>query len=436
MRLLAIGVFSLFSASCGAAVTPNPFASEKINFTTCEAATAAKLYNMNDNRLIIESELYEDFPSLIRNLDNIQEIADLLKSKGVILVPIIIPQKPMVEGITEGSIIPSLQNFNRDKARTNYSSIISDLNNRGVIAPNLLEEMTGKTSDMFFRGDHHITPQGAQKIAAATAKTIKDLSAYNSISEVKYMTVEEDILTHPDPSRTGALINLCGPQPTEIVRLRKTERQDQLNLLDDEDPQIVYVGTSNGRPTWNLLGEFQQALSRDVLDAHIEAGGAYTPLLNYLLSKNYTDRPAKIILWEWNIEESFYNRDGSFEFSDPRTYQAVIPAINGNCNASNSILSREFSVSEEKVIELDSFQLTSSNNYLSISYSDKSIKEIGLTFSYKDGLGAKTSVLSPARITNRGLSFFKIPSAEKVSRITVHPNASASGNIILKVCKS
>lgn len=436
----------LVSAACvflGLLASAHALERDHVTFNVCPEARLAGIIDTPDSWLHIEFDLRTEFPEANAALPRIQQIASALKTQGVTLVPVILPLRPMVASTTSGSPLGPLMEYDRLKALNNFDRFVQSLDRLGIPAVNPAPSMLaqGRLKKMFFQGDHHITPEGAAVIARATAGKIKGLEAYNLLEKSRFVTTALPPIPHPDPSRTSLVTRLCRgvAQPQEVVRLTQTRpAEEKADLLSDDLPEVVYVGTSNGRPMWNLVGNLEQFLKVPILDEHIEAGGAYNSMLNYLLSSSYRHNKPKIIIWEWSIEESLYNREGALPFSSPETYAQVVPAIYGECSgkvrvdSATSGLPNSSDLFSSKIYKLPA----SSYNYLHLRFDDLSVIALKVRFNAGKPDEAWRELHLPTRMENKGNVFVEVPSSlQTLTSVAVSAPPTAQGKLVATLCQ-
>ena len=232
-----------------------------------------------------------------------------------------------------------MHGFDYARASANLRKFMQQMRDGGAIVPDIMTLVEQPPKDFFFRRDHHWTPVGAEATARVTADAIRQHPVYAQLPRKGY-TTEQTLTLSKDGTLNLGLAAICGNHfGYQFVPGYQTvpEDNDAALLFEEQpDPEIVLVGTSNSAARedetkqFNFDGFLKQYLSSDLINYALPGAGQDGSLLEYLLSPNYaTDKAPKLIIWELPAN---YRLDGDL------TYRQLIPAVNGGCKASESLL--------------------------------------------------------------------------------------------------
>lgn len=229
--------------------------------------------------------------------------------------------------------------FDYQKASGSLRRFLQQMRDAGAIVPDIMTLVENPPKDFFFRRDHHWTPVGAESTARLTAEAIRQSPVYAQLPRKGYVT-EQTLTLYKDGTLNLGLAAICGNHfGYQFVPGYQTvpESNDAALLFEEQpDPEVVLVGTSNSAARedetkqFNFDGFLKQYLSTDLINYALPGAGQDGSLLEYLQSSNYSpDKAPKLIIWELPAN---YRLDGEL------TYRQLIPAVNGGCKASDSVL--------------------------------------------------------------------------------------------------
>lgn len=232
-----------------------------------------------------------------------------------------------------------MHGFDYARASAKLRMFLQQMRDGGAIVPDVMTLVEQPPKDFFFRRDHHWTPVGAEATARITADAIRQHPVYAQLPRKGY-TTEQSLTLYKDGTLNLGLAAICGNHfGYQFVPGYQTvpESNDAAQLFEEQpDPEIVLVGTSNSAARedetkqFNFDGFLKQYLSSDLINYALPGAGQDGSLLEYLLSPNYSpDKAPKLIIWELPAN---YRLDGEL------TYRQLIPAVNGGCKASESLL--------------------------------------------------------------------------------------------------
>lgn len=302
-----------------------------------------------------------------------------------------------------------MHGFDYARASANLRRFLQQMRDGGAIVPDIMTLVEQPPKDFFFRRDHHWTPIGAEAVARLTADTIRQHPVYAQLPRKGY-TTEQSLTLYKDGTLNLGLAAICGNHfGYQFVPGYRTipEDNDAALLFEDQpDPEIVLVGTSNSAARedetkqFNFDGFLKQYLSSDLINYALPGAGQDGSLLEYLLSPNYApDKAPKLIIWELPAN---YRLDGDL------MYRQLIPAVNGGCKASDSLL--EARVERPAMGLNDRLELLSNagaqrkdlkgrNALLDIRISDPNIKNFYIITYYDNGTRDKVWFRREAIVT-------------------------------------
>lgn len=233
-----------------------------------------------------------------QRLDTVARVSKWLEQRGILLVVALLPDKARVHASQLASATYPVWYANR------YGVALQKLRASGVktvdVQSVLMPEATGRP--LFYRTDSHWNQDGANLVAQAVARRVRELAP--NLPEVRFKTA----LAATDQTRMGDLLRLIGlsdvpdwfrPNP-DVERVQTTmmaEEKAQGGLLDDVSVPVVLVGTSYSRRA-NFHGALQQHLSAEVLNMSKDGGGFATAMNGYLKGEEFKNSPPQVLVWE------------------------------------------------------------------------------------------------------------------------------------------
>jgi alginate O-acetyltransferase complex protein AlgJ len=242
-----------------------------------------------------EFERLKNFDSEIAaKLEYITQVKTALENAGIKLAVVLVPAKTRVYP-------EHLGRYSRPKYWDDvYSKFLTGLQDKGVIAPNILNAMKARDS-MFLKTDTHWTPQGARVAAQAVAEAIKPLLKFQTqvfTQKPGKVTLHEGDLLKFIPHTTWGAQPAPDKLETPIV---EGVESAGTGLFGDSKIEVALVGTSySANPKFNFEGALKLELQADVLNLALEGKGPITPMREFLktLPENL-----KLVIWE--IPERF-----------------------------------------------------------------------------------------------------------------------------------
>ncbi len=240
----------------------------------------------------------EEFKTPATPSDLAQELRaarDNLDKQGIMLVPVIIPDKARVY---------------RDKLPRDRGEALTA---RYQKAQNILDAMDFPRIDLlemlqegrkqqitFMRTDTHWSPFGARLAADQLASVLRLTS-----SETDAFITEEkpDQMFHGDLMKfvdTGRFSEWAGISKEHItLPVTRAGKGGGLGLLGDAEVGIVLVGTSfSARTEFNFDGALKTATQMDVVNLSVEGQGPFKPMKEALESAAIADIAPQFVIWE------------------------------------------------------------------------------------------------------------------------------------------
>ena len=302
------------------------------------------------------------------------------------------------------------QGFDYLLASANLRAFLQQLRDAGAIVPDVMQLVENPPADeYFFRRDHHWTSAGALATARLVADHLLQHPVHAQLPRKTYRT-EAGMTQFKDGTMNLALSSLCGNHyGFQYVPGYRTvpEINDASALFDEEPvPEVILLGTSNSaardeeNKQYNFDGFLKEYLSVDLLNFAMPGAGEYGAMVEYLNSDSYSvDEPPKLLLWEL---------PANYQLADPLMYRQLIPAIEGQCSADDTLLSNRLERSALAVnerVELLSntgsarLDLTGHDGYLDIRVSNGNLKHFYLIVYYDNGTRDKVWIRREAIVS-------------------------------------
>lgn len=233
-----------------------------------------------------------------QRLDTVARVSQWLEQRGIRLIVALLPDKARVhEAQFAGGKYPAWYAHR-------YGAALQSLRAVGVQAVDVWEVLGSEAQrkPMFYSTDTHWNQDGADLVAQAVARRVRELAP--DLSEVRFKTEA----AAASETRAGDLLRLVGlsdvpdwlrPNP-DVERVQTTvqvSEKAQGGLFDDASVPVVLVGTSYSRRA-NFHGALQQHLSAEVLNMSKDGGGFATAMKGYLSGEEITGSPPQVLVWE------------------------------------------------------------------------------------------------------------------------------------------
>ncbi|MBW0148539.1 oxidoreductase [Marinobacter sp. CAU 1620] len=428
-RVTAVFVGSIGTASVAAAELPQydvnsqirlcPMASQSFAYDTSYLKNFNILVQGQDDWLFrSEAELPEQYGPTLEGLRHLERFARYLKrTAGTKLVLVFQPTK----GLVHPNKLPehSSVKFSWPYARSNYLDALAKFRQAGLVVPDLgpLLDEPEQEKAYYFKRDHHWTPYGARRTARIVADRIRQMPAYQSLSQKTFETRRTGLI-RKDGSLQDAAERICGQAwPAQYVDEFRTEVSGDASsgeasaLFGEESlPPITLVGTSNskGAQDYNFVGSLQEFLGVEILNVAV-AGGSYDgSMFEYLMSDSFRQSPPEIIIWEIPA----YHTLDSAEF-----YRQIVPMVSDGCQGQQPVLQNTTPVKAGTNEVLYNgggqfLELPSDEYLVDIQFSDPGVKEVDAFIWYVFGRKDRVDLEYGARVETTGRFMFELPAGE------------------------
>lgn len=317
-----------------------------------------------------ETDFRTDFSLSPEAVDNLKEMNDIFRRRGMELVILLTPTRAMMHPAHIPADVARKYKFgDGDAAWKSYEKTVAEMRKLGIDVVSI--ERPKAEQPFFYKRDHHWNPDGAHAAARAVAAHVKRMPQYETIPRMKFATEELGPFDLEGVSKK-VFKKLCNTeQPTEAIVKTSTQRADtaaaQSDLFGDTaEPEIVLLGTSNStmEPSFsNFEGFLKEALGADVLNMSVSGGGLDTAMIAYLNSEHYRKKPAKIAIWEL---PSYYDISKQMNF-----FREALPAAYGLCDGKTVAERKGVPVDDKSIVALDKLggkKISGGNYYLSLDF--------------------------------------------------------------------
>ena len=342
-------------------------------------------------------DLKQDFSIKPQTISALRRLQENLGRKNIQLVIMPIPTKGMVHSNDLGSDVQ----YDKSGTWESYLKLTQDLSSAGILAP----DMSGADliKDFYWKEDSHWNAEGARFSAQKIADRLKDLTPFQGIPEIDFVTrrIDKQVqkkLGYLDFYNSNCVEKLPYSPAQYVWETERAEAANTENDLfsDENSPEIVLVGTSNSTapgPSYaNFDGFLKEYTKRDIRNEAVAGGALGGSILQYFLSDDYKSHPPKFLIWEFPVHNSLNNDD---------ILREIVPAALGECSAGYKLLTRKISgadISLSLFPDLSALKFPSLQNYLSLKFGKDSPRQFSLTFYYKDGITDKVKLNRPLRI--------------------------------------
>lgn len=241
-----------------------------------------------------------------------------LLSKGVQLVVLKLPQRGQLY-FDQLSDEYSDTTYSVALANESYTKFIQNLNDVGILAPNLLEKYSQNSPiQLFYKDDGHWTNEAQALAAQAMFDVVEETNAYLQIPKEVF-----DISYRPAKDFVGQyaawLRDECNYE-VPIHKVKKvvssavsTESLKSPNTLESKlftetYEESVLVGTSQSLPhsrLWDFSSHLEKELSVPISNESIGGAGGLSMLDFFINSPNWSPNSLKLLIWEHDDTSSF-----------------------------------------------------------------------------------------------------------------------------------
>lgn len=244
-----------------------------------------------------EYSYYEDEKAAIaEKINYIKKVQGTLGAEGSELVIVIVPAKARIYSEYSGKYL--LPNYVQGRYKREMSAL-KEANIQTIEVEKAL--LAAKSQgQLYYKTDTHWTPLGANVVAKAIAKELKQASYSLPFEQNTFVTktLSEGTfmgdLTKFIP--LGVLKPYLGSKPENLPEFATV--QTNLNLFADNTIQITLVGSSySGDARWNFSGALKEALGMNIMNVAKVGQGEILPMENYLANEFLEHKP-KLVIWQ------------------------------------------------------------------------------------------------------------------------------------------
>lgn len=240
-----------------------------------------------------------DAPGMRQVLQMLGEAAGILKQARIDLVMLLLPSK----GRIYRRFLPEGVRVSAEVDRR-YATVVTEMRRAGALVPDLdtlFREAASRDPHwpLFFRGDTHWTPVGAELAAVTTAAEMRAQLRLppasrpgDALGGFRMMRLAiGDLVQYVPQARRGEF----GAEESPI---REVTGGGASGLLDEDVNDVQVVGTSNVQPRFGFQPVLSNQLVRPVgLSWRPNNLGPYAALLEYLRSNDFRRQRPRAIVW-------------------------------------------------------------------------------------------------------------------------------------------
>lgn len=240
-----------------------------------------------------------DFARLHDGASLIGSAVEILKQAGIKTVLCLTPAKSRIYA----EYLPASIGFTKDTARR-YAFELEELRRSGAVVPDVAEAMLAvrkahPETQLFFKGDTHWTPDGAQCAAKLIAGAIEKngMLPPSPTPGVRLRGVRD---TRQSKNDLANLLpaDVAVQYPLEAYKLPVEVESDGGDLLQEDKSDVVLVGNSYLHPSFGFSLYLSNDLNRPVqLVWKIHSFSPYWNLLDYLGSSAFKNARPKLLVW-------------------------------------------------------------------------------------------------------------------------------------------
>lgn len=315
------------------------------------------LYQAGDGWFFRDADFNHLYGMSDRTIGFMQRLRDALKTKGIELVVLPVPPKPvMAASYAETAGHDANITYDPLFAEQQFEGAIRTLADAGLNIVDVLGYMESHHLDRantFYKRDLHWTPRLSQISAEATADLIRRLPVGGQIPNTQYVTKLADEIIY-QPVMATLLRRICKASvPFEslddYVTKKANESADDFLADASAVPPISLVGTSfteEAAQKFNFAGFLRDAAQADVAAYSFAGANVEQSLLQWVFQGNASKQGTKILLWELPYLERL-------EGAAARMDDQVIAAISGPCTGTDrEVVSASYDVSADRPLKL------------------------------------------------------------------------------------
>ena len=349
-----------------------------------------------------------------------------LAAQGVLLVVVPVPARGGVNPSVLYLNDPKQAAFSPAAIKTYYDAYVGELERSGVAAVNVLAEASAFDAhggQTFFKRDLHWTPEGANVVAQATARKIRQRLG-DSLPKTEQMLTRNP----HDQTHSGAFLNnwfysFCKeffpPEPVGDYTVSRPQGTSQA-------AEVVQAGSSFGGAPFDQ-GFLGVALQSEVANVSVGNGGAFYALESYLGTRAYQDKRPKVLVWEF---------PGAVGVNG-RAQRRLLAGASGICKG-DTVTFEETTAARGQAIRLPE-AADAATHYLTFSFSDTKVLYFESVLRYRDGTSETLEFYRPDQTAkrNEGRYFTTLTdSATVLQKIELTLPETATGEVTVQVCRA
>lgn len=317
----------------------------------------------------------DDFDLNSAGRERFKRFNDALAKRNIQLIVALVPTRGLMH--IDKVDYPD---FDAEKAKASYLKLAQQLEAQGVGAVTAYDIPLEKDG-YFYKRDHHWSPVGAEHMAQAVAKKIKEMPLYEGLEKTTYKT-EPDGENIQRGTFEEFIEKECDQDiADERVPQYKTFADSSDDLFGEASAaEIVLIGTSNSASkiaNANFDGFLRQYIGANVENRAISGGGVDSSLFKWLFSSEFAANKPKVLIWEVPIYQALDS--GPF-------YRQAIPAVYGSCKgkeiANDTIIAGEENVLFKDFLTTD---FSGQGHYIELFFNDWKERKLRFNVEYKDG---------------------------------------------------
>lgn len=254
-----------------------------------EAGFAPLRYDPQENILFRQQDFIAEFELGSQEAAYFKKIAETLKEQGIVLALLLNPPRGLMYDPAIGTrLLPEPLEFQHSLVRANYNTLLAELTDLGIAAPNLVDftSQRGTSRQYYYAGNSHWTPDGAIEAALGVRQELERQF------QLDFPPLDENyrISGILDIADTGnlmrAVAQVCEKEP--VVETRRSQVIERVSAEDEtvssalfgdapaQAPQIALLGTSfsngNSRDKFQATPAFEYALQGPIINRSVHAG--------------------------------------------------------------------------------------------------------------------------------------------------------------------
>ncbi|MEZ4608579.1 MAG: hypothetical protein R2865_17770 [Deinococcales bacterium] len=367
--------------------------------------------------------------------ENIQRLKEILADKGISLVLLPVPPRPLVFAKYLDPKDPIQASYDSSKMRQAYLDFVSALNNLGVVTTDILtplEAYPPSFQPLNLFSDNHWSPLGAELSAKALAQTIQTQlkDTYERLHKRRFVTeyLGDNVREHP---LIDIINQICGGHIQATIPSYKTSPMAG-DLLADEHIEVVYLGTSYGSDKFNFTGFLKEALSVDILNYSLGGGTMFGALEEFLLHERERLQDTKLIVWEFPFIDVNLTTLQDAEMSK---FRELVANLEVGCKEIARATLNITTPEGEASYALLQQRLDTRATRLILSFSDENVREFDLRVKYLNDSEDSYNFRRLDRITAKGRFFLELPKQGRIKELRLELLEPTQGTVTARFCR-